>query len=213
VSALKAARALARTPEGNQFRLIVVTHFPAKTWGPHGDIPTGLMREEYAERRRELESLGAVIVQGTRPFAPPSRSLGWNFPSPEAIIDKALDVMGPGTKTAVEAAIMSTDAGVLPEGQETISCGGTLRGLDTALLVRTAFSMNFFKQFEVLELVAKPRSRVKSLPEYEAPEWRGISQIITAVGETLRDCSKSRNEEIVPLRKGSQSWTRKRVFR
>lgn len=68
---------------------------------------------------------------------------------------------------------MATDAGALPEGQETVSCAGTLRGLDTALLVRTAFSMNFFQKFEVLELVAKPRSRVKFLPEYEAPEWKG----------------------------------------
>lgn len=169
VSALKAARAL----NDSGVQLVVVTHFPAKVWGPRGDIPTGLMREEYAARRHEIESHGARIVLGTRPFAPPSRSLGWSLPTPEAIIDKSLEVFGPGTKIAIEAAIMATDAGAVSEGEEVVSCGGTLRGLDTALVVRAAYSMDFFRQFDVLELVAKPRCRVKTMPEFESPGWKG----------------------------------------
>ncbi|RLI08194.1 hypothetical protein DRO24_01665 [Candidatus Bathyarchaeota archaeon] len=34
-SALKALNIL----RGTEIRLIVVTHYPAKTWGPKGDIP------------------------------------------------------------------------------------------------------------------------------------------------------------------------------
>ncbi len=30
-----------------------------------------------------------------------------------------------------------------------------------------------FRDFDILELIAKPRVRVKTLPEYESPLWRG----------------------------------------
>lgn len=52
------------------------------------------------------------------------------------------------------------------------SCAGTYKGLDTSLAVRTAYSMNFFREFEVLE-VTKPLHRVKTLPEHEHENWRG----------------------------------------
>lgn len=68
---------------------------------------------------------------------------------------------------------MATDAGELAEGQEVITCAGTFKGLDTALVVRATYSMNFFRDFEIREIVARPRRRVKKLPEYEQEEWRG----------------------------------------
>jgi len=40
---------------------------------------------------------------------------------------------------------MATDAGELAEGQEVITCAGTFKGLDTALVVRATYSMNFFR--------------------------------------------------------------------
>ncbi len=153
--------------------LIVVTHYPATTWGPKGEIPIGLMREEYSEIREKLLEAGVKIVQGTRPFAPPSRSIDWSFPTPEAIIDRTLELFGAGTKIAIEATVMATDSGVLDEGEEVISCAGTYKGLDTALLVKTAYSMNFFKKFEVKEILAKPRIRVTELPEYRFEGWKG----------------------------------------
>ncbi len=71
-SALKALRTL----NGTGVKLIVVTHYPAKTWGPKGDIPIGLGRPEYAHVKRYLEERGVVVVQGTRPFAGVERALG-----------------------------------------------------------------------------------------------------------------------------------------
>ncbi len=168
-SALRALEAFQELP----IQLVVVTHYPAKTLGPRGDIPIGLGRPEYADNRRKLLKEGAMIVQGTRPFAPPTRSIGWNFPTPEAVVDKTLEVFGAGTKIAVEAAVMATDAGVVAEGEEIITCAGTFKGLDTALVVKTAHSMNFFKDFEVREVVAKPLHRVRRLPEYKFENWKG----------------------------------------
>lgn len=158
---------------GMDIKIIVVTHYPAVTWGPKGNIPIGLMREEYSEIRKKLLENGVKIVQGTRPFAPPSRSIEWRYPTPEGIIDKILEVLGAGLKIAIEVAIMATDAGEVDEGEEIISCAGTYKGLDTAIVVRTTYSMNFFKDFEVKEIIAKPMHRVKQLPEYKSENWKG----------------------------------------
>lgn len=153
--------------------LIVVTHYPASTWGPRGRIPIGLGRPEYSKIRQELVKNGAKVVQGTRPFAPPSRSLDWEYPTPEAVIDKTLEVFGAGTKIAIEAAIIATDSGEVEEGEEIISCAGTFKGLDTVLLVRPTYTMNFFKSFEIREIIARPVCRVKEMPEHEHENWRG----------------------------------------
>lgn len=168
-SALKALRIL----EDKRISLIVVTHYPAHTWGPKGDIPIGLMRPEYARVKRFLEARGVTIVQGTRPFADIGRSLGWDAPVPATFVDKALELFGAGTKIAIEAAVMATDAGVVKPGQEVLTLGGTFKGLDTALVVRTSYSGSFFSEFAVLEVIAKPRYPDRRLPEYEQEGWKG----------------------------------------
>jgi len=159
--------------KGTKIKLIVVTHYPATTWGPKGDIPIGLKRKEYAKTLKKLEENGVKIVQGTRPFAPPTRSINWEFPTPEGIIDKTLEIFGAGTKIAIEAAVMATDAGEVDAGEEIVSCAGTYKGLDAALVVKTAYSGGFFKEFEVREIIAKPICRVKALPEYKYENWKG----------------------------------------
>jgi hypothetical protein len=167
-SALKALDIVRRSAS-----LVVVTHYPATTWGPEGKIPIGLQRPEYAAVREQLLAGGAQIVQGTVPFAPPSRSLDWDYPTPEAMVDKALELWGAGSKIAIEVAVMAADAGAVEDKEEVISCAGTYKGLDTALVVRATFSMSFFREFEVREIIVKPRCRVRQLPEYEFENWRG----------------------------------------
>ena len=112
------------------------------------------------------------VVQGSRPFAPPSRSVGWDYPTAEGVLDKALTVFDAGTKIAIEAAIMAADAGEVEEGVEIVSCAGTYKGLDTALVVKPTYSMNFFAAFEITEVIVRPRHRVRRLPEYEFENWR-----------------------------------------
>ena len=168
-SALKALNIL----KGAHIKLIVVTHYPARTSGPKGDIPIGLGWPEYEHVKEFLEKQGAVVVQGTRPFGGIGRALGWEAPVPAAFVDKTLELFSAGTKIAIEVAVMATDAGALGEGEEVITLAGTYKGLDTALVVRTSYSMNIFTNFEVLEIVAKPRNPGKRLPEYEQENWKG----------------------------------------
>lgn len=154
-------------------RLIVVTHYPATTIGPKGVIPIGLRRPEYSPRLKKVMQNGGVVVQGTRPFAPPSRSIQWDHQTPEGMVDKSLELFGAGTKIAIEVSIMATDAGEVLEGDQIVSCAGTYKGLDTALVVRATHSMNFFQDFEIREIIARPRFRVKKLPEYGYENWKG----------------------------------------
>jgi len=168
-SALKALKVL----QGTGIQLVVVTHPPAATTGPKGEIPIGLSRPEYQHVKRHLEAQGAVIVQGTRPLGGVGRALGWRAAVPATFVDETLELFSSGTKIAVEVAIMAADAGAVEAGEEVVALGGTFKGLDTALVVKTAYSYNVFAEFEVLEIVAKPRHPGKRLPEYEQEGWEG----------------------------------------
>ncbi len=73
----------------------------------------------------------------------------------------------------IEAALMVTDAGALEDGKEVATLGGTYKGLDTALVVKTCWSGDFFTKFEVLEIIVEPRRTWIRLPEYEQEDWKG----------------------------------------
>jgi len=154
-------------------KIIVVTHYPAYTYTSRGKIPIGLMRSEYQERYKYLVEQGCIVVQGTRPFAPPSRMISWHYPTPEAVIDKVLEVVSPGFKIAVEAVLLATDSGAIEEGEDVVSCAGTFKGLDTAILATATYTMNFFSRFKVKEILAMPICRITKYPEDEDPCWRG----------------------------------------
>lgn len=61
-----------------------------------------------------------------------------------------------GTKVAVEIAVMAADAGLIPVDQEVISVAGSDKGADTALVIKPAYSTDFFS-LRVREIIAKPR--------------------------------------------------------
>jgi hypothetical protein len=166
-SALRTLKVL----EGTDIQLVVVTHPPATTTGPKGEITIGLSRPEYRHVKRYLEAQGAVVVQGTRPFGGVGRAVGWDSPVPATFVDRTLELFSSGTKIAIEVAIMATDAGAVEAGETVVTLGGTFKGLDTALVVKTAYSYNVFTELEVLEVIAKPRHPGKRLPEYEQEGW------------------------------------------
>ena len=171
-NALKALEVIKR--HGPTLKLVVVTHPPDKTWRPKGDIPIGLNHPRYRKIREYLEKAGAIIVQGTRPFAPASRSLGWEKALPDTLIDFLIGgVFGQGVKVAIEAAVMAADAGAVSRGDVVVSLDSTYKGLDSAIVARTTYSYYFLKEFEVLEIIAKPWRHRVTLPEYKDPGWRG----------------------------------------
>ena len=76
--------------------------------------------------------------------------------------------------------------------KDIVYCAGTFKGLDTALVVRTAYSMNFFKDFEIREIIARPRYRVRELPEYKYENWKGdLDKYYGAIRETDKGMTPS----------------------
>ncbi len=158
--------------QGSGCRIVAVTHSPDFSCGPKGDIPIGINRNEYERTMKQIEGAGIEVVQGARnPVSPPRIEWTWNGMA-EAV-DYTLELLGSGTKVAVEATVIATEAGKVNPGEEIVAIGGTFKGLDTALVVRAAHSKEFFDEFEIREIIAKPRYNVRSQVPYSDSSWRG----------------------------------------
>ncbi|MCK5176181.1 MAG: hypothetical protein KAQ92_00510, partial [Candidatus Aenigmarchaeota archaeon] len=55
----------------------------------------------------------------------------------------------------VEIAIMAADSGFISPDEKVLTIAGTGRGSDTVLLVKPAYSNNFF-EFAIQEIICKP---------------------------------------------------------
>jgi hypothetical protein len=82
-----------------------------------------------------------------------------------------------GTAVCVGAALMATDNGLVREGEEVVAVAGSWVGLDTALVVRAANSVDFFKKgaVQIREIICKPRNPVHSWP-VDQKDWVGDLQ-------------------------------------
>jgi hypothetical protein len=81
------------------------------------------------------------------------------------IFETLVAVGGYGLKTAVEVAVMATDAGAIPPFEEVLAVAGTDKGADTAAIVVSTFASRFFspqpqRRFQIKEVLAMPRNKV-----------------------------------------------------
>jgi uncharacterized protein len=113
------------------------------------------------ENKQKLSALGVETVRGTIPLFGPSFSMRLHLRKTTSldIVAKTLELISPGTLVCMEAVLMATDAGVIPEGELVYAAAGTEMGLDTAWIVRSSASANLYhpaKGFRFVELLAKP---------------------------------------------------------
>lgn len=111
-----------------------------------------------AETRAQIEEKGAKVLTTTHAFGGVGRSVRKKFNTwqVEEIIAQTLKRFGEGTKVAIEVSLMAADAGLIPANEEIISCGGSGRGLDTALVLKPTHAQTFF-DLDVLEIICKLR--------------------------------------------------------
>jgi hypothetical protein len=116
-------------------------------------IGEGKMKEENIEK---LKLLNVSICEdpGTLPLSVERNPL----------IRNTYYTFGQGMKVAVEIVLIAVDKGLIDEGEEVISIGGTGEGADTALVVKSASSKGFLgsdinKRLEVYEIIAMPRKK------------------------------------------------------
>ena len=120
-------------------------------------------RITQADRDR-LEALGVKVLIGIHAFHGAESSVydAFGGASHEKVIAETLRWFSQGTKVAVECVLMAVDGGLVPAGEEVLSFGGTSRGTDTALVMRSAgvwdmFSRDRSKRPQIREILAMPR--------------------------------------------------------
>lgn len=132
-----------------------------------GDLRIGIPDEDT--HRRLLEG-GAKVIRGTDPF--------WNLSAHTQLVDTGklgmmfLKTLSSGLHVCMTAVLEATDAGCLAAGEEAVALAGSWVGLDTAIVARAANSVRFFDEFEVLELICKPRRARHAWP-VDQKTWVG----------------------------------------
>jgi len=141
---LQAAEALAG------LNVVVVTHSAGFSEPGRQEVPENTIAE--------IKAKGAKVLTTTHAFGGVGRAVRFKMKTyqTEEIIAQTLRLFGQGTKVAIEISLMAADAGLIAPHEEIISCGGSGRGLDTALVLRPAHAQNFF-DLQVLEVLCKPR--------------------------------------------------------
>ena len=170
ISALKAADML----QGSGIDLIVVTS-AAGTKVENtviGDLKIGISDEKIWN---QLERNGTKIVRATDPLY----NIGATFehkgvPTFGTLFRLCMKMISSGTAICVGATLMATDNGVLKEREEVVAVAGSWVGLDTAVVVRAANSVNLLKAgaMQIREIICKPRNPAYSWPVNQK-DWIG----------------------------------------
>ncbi len=134
---------------GNAFSLIIVTHVTGFKQPDHQELPDN--------DRKLLSEKGAAVLTAQHAFGGVGRAFRNRTGTYQIdeIIAYTLRTFGQGTKVAIEITLMAADAGLIRTNEDVISIGGTISGVDTALLLRGAHSQNFF-DLKVKEIICKP---------------------------------------------------------
>ena len=109
------------------------------------------------EVKKELEDRGAIVVTAGHALSVGERGISGKFKGTSTLemMAETLRTIGQGTKVAYEVAIMALEADAIPYGKPVVSCGGTHRGVDTALVITPCYSANILETV-VHEFLCKP---------------------------------------------------------
>ncbi len=170
LSALKALEALRNTG----IDLIVVTSAAGTEVEKTviGDLQIGIPDKAIWTK---LEKSGAQIVRATDPFFNIGAALEQRGTLTLAtLVRLVLRILSSGVAVCVGATLMATDNGILSDGEEVVAVAGSWVGLDTAVVVQAANSVDFFKRgaVQVKEIICKPRNPAYSWP-INQKDWVG----------------------------------------
>jgi hypothetical protein len=138
-------------PRAGDLEVVCVTH-QIGYFNPGED-------EMAPESREKLLASGIKVLTTTHLMAGLDRACRNKFGGvyPAEIIAGTLRIFGQGLKVCVEIAGMAVDAGLVPASKEMIAVGGSATGADTAIIVVTAHSQNFFDT-KIKEIICKPKN-------------------------------------------------------
>jgi len=136
--------------EFRNYEVVVVTH-------TSGFAAPGA-QELTPENRQKIEKLGAVIFTGAHAFGGIAHAVRRTFNTHVLgdFMANTLRMFGQGMKVAIEISIMAADAGLISPDEEVIAIAGTVRGADTAIVLKPAHGHDAFS-LRVKEIICKPR--------------------------------------------------------
>lgn len=132
------------------YKVVVVTHTA-------GFVAPGA-QELTPENRQKIEKMGATIFTGAHAFGGISHAARKTFNTHILgdFMANTLRMFGQGMKVAIEIGIMTADAGLISPDEEVIAVAGTVRGADTAIVLKPAHAHDVFS-LRVKEIICKPR--------------------------------------------------------
>ncbi len=130
-------------------KVVCVTHV-------QGFVEPG-KNEMTDQSRRELEEAGIAVLTTTHVLSGAERALSKAFGGvyPVEIVAHTLRMFGQGLKVCVEAAVMALDAGLIEAAMPVIAIGGTVDGVDTAVILVPAHASRILET-RVCEIICKP---------------------------------------------------------
>jgi len=130
-------------------KVIAVTHV-AGFGGPN-------TQELTDENRKKIEANGGIVLTTAHAFSGVNAAMRkkFNMFLLGDVIANTLRILGQGMKVVCECAMMAADAGLAPVEEDVISIGGTGRGADTAVVLGSVNSTDFF-DMKVKEILCKP---------------------------------------------------------
>ena len=136
--------------EFKNYEVVVVTHTA-------GFAAPGA-QELTPENKKKIERLGAEIFTGAHAFGGISHAVRRTFNTHVLgdFMANTLRMLGQGMKVAIEISIMAADAGLISPDEEVVSIAGTVRGADTAIVLKPAHAHDAFS-LRVKEIICKPR--------------------------------------------------------
>ncbi len=116
------------------------------------------VQEFSNEIQERVKAGGGEIVIAAHAFSGVNKAIQTKFDTmfPVGIIAQTLRMFGQGMKVVVEIVAMVTDAGVIPADEDVIAIGGSGKGADTAVVIKSANSHRLFDMV-IKEIIAKPR--------------------------------------------------------
>lgn len=112
---------------------------------------------EREDNEKEFKKRGIRYVQSVQAFSGIERAINkrWGTAGPVMLISDALRIACEGFKVGIEVTVMAADAGFVSPDETVMAVAGTSRGTDTILIVKPAYSNQFF-DFAVREIICKP---------------------------------------------------------
>ncbi|MDF2592611.1 MAG: Pyruvate kinase, alpha/beta domain [Clostridia bacterium] len=114
--------------------------------------------EMSAESRSSLEAANIKVLTTAHALSGAERAFSSRFGGiyPIEIVANTLRMFGQGVKVGVEIATMALDAGLIPFGESIIAVGGSVRGADSAIILKPAHAKDILST-RIEEIICKPR--------------------------------------------------------